>query len=78
MSLAAGTNVVQFGTLSEGDANGDDEVGDADFHFVAGRFGLRSGESGFDTAADLTGDGVVDVADLSLLAGNFGARGPAR
>lgn len=78
VSLAAGTNVVQFGTLSEGDANGDDQVDAADFQFVAGRFGLRSGESGFDTAADLTGDGVVDVADLSLLAGNYGARGPAQ
>ena len=78
VSLAAGTNTVQFGTLYEGDVNGDDQVGDVDFRFVAARFGLRSGESGFDATADLTGDGLVDVADLSLLAANYGARGPAR
>ncbi|MCL4532557.1 MAG: hypothetical protein M1582_05120 [Actinobacteria bacterium] len=37
VSLGAGTNVVQVGTLSEGDVNGDDVVGDADFQFVSGR-----------------------------------------
>ena len=78
VSLGAGTNVVQVGTLSEGDVNGDDVVGDADFQFVSGRFGLRSGESRFDIVADLTGDGLIDVADLSLLAGNYGTRGPVR
>ena len=77
-SLADGTNAVQFGTLSEGDVNGDDVVGGADFQFVADRFGLRQGEIGFDTVADLTGDGLVDVADLSLLAANYGARGSVR
>ncbi len=78
VGLAAGANTVQFGTLYEGDVNDDDEVGDADFHFVAARFGLRSGESGFDATADLSGDGLVDMEDLSLLAANYGARGPAR
>ena len=78
VSLAFGTNVVQFGTLSEGDVNGDDVIDDADFQFVASRFGLRSGESGFSLAADFTGDGLVDVSDLSLLAGNYGLRGPVR
>lgn len=78
VSLPAGTTVVQFGTLTEGDANGDDEVNEADFEFAEARFGLRSAETGFDSRADLTGDGLVDVSDFSLMAKNFGAKGPVR
>jgi hypothetical protein len=77
-SLAAGVNVVEFGTLAEGDTNGDDEVSGADYQYSADRFGLRSGEGSFDLAADLTTDGLVDVSDLSLLAGNHGTKGPVR
>lgn len=75
-SLETGVNSVEMGTLREGDTDDDEAVGEQDLRFVAGRFGLRLGEAGYDAAADLSDDGVVDIRDVSLLAGNYGATGP--
>ena len=70
VSLQAGGNVMDFGTLQEGDASDDDIVDIVDFSILRSVFG-RS-----DPRADFNQDGIVDIADFSLLRANFGQEGP--
>ena len=70
VNLAAGNNVLFFGTLLEGDASDDDIVDIVDFSILRTVFGSS------DTHADFNQDGVVDILDFSLLRTNFGTSGP--
>jgi poly(3-hydroxybutyrate) depolymerase len=70
--LVAGTNAMHFGTLLEGDANGDNYVDISDFSVLAAGF-----HPAYDARADFNEDGVVNISDFSLLATNFGAQGGA-
>ncbi len=63
-----GTLTVDW-TLTNGDANRDNVVDDADLLQVLFAFGSD------DPEADLNGDGVVDDADLLIVLFNFGATG---
>jgi hypothetical protein len=59
-----------------GDISHDNHVDVGDLLIVAGNWGLRVGEPGFDPACDLNADGVLDVSDLLILAGNWGRTAP--
>jgi hypothetical protein len=71
VTLTAGVNAVNFGTLRAGDANDDNRVTLVDFSLISGMFNRRAGDAGYDARADLNGDGAVTLVDFSLLAGNF-------
>jgi parallel beta-helix repeat protein len=75
VSLTPGGNLVNVGTLLEGDANDDNCVTILDFSKLAGTFGKCEGDSGFDSQADFNQDGCVTILDFSLLAANFGQCG---
>jgi parallel beta-helix repeat protein len=53
-----------------GDINGDGFVDASDLLLLAGSFGKRAGEAGYDSRCDLNADGAVDVSDRLILAGN--------
>ena len=77
ITLGAGPNAVDFGTLLAGDANDDNAVTALDFSALAATFNLATGESGYDAAADFNGDDAVTALDFSLLATNFNVSGEA-
>jgi hypothetical protein len=51
-----------------GDTNSDGGIDVADILKLAGTFGKRVGDVGYDATCDLNGDGGVDVSDLLILA----------
>jgi hypothetical protein len=55
-----------------GDIDADGYVDMTDLVAMAGSWGKRAGDRGFNQACDLNGDGSVDVIDLLYLAGNWG------
>lgn len=61
--------------LENGDCNGDNEIGPADFTILSGAFGTSQGDTGYVRAADLNRDGEVGPADFTILSGNFGLIG---
>lgn len=75
LTLTAGSNAANMGTMAAGDANGDNLISSLDFSILAGSFNLGSGAPGFQAGADFNGDGNVSSLDFSLLAGNFNTAG---
>jgi len=75
MSLNEGSNVVDFGLLPEGDANGDNAVTILDFSILSSSFALGLGDPDYDERADYNDDDLVSIADFSLLSSNFGQNG---
>gem|GEM_PF-2355934 len=59
---------IRFGSICDGDINGDGEVGLGDLALLLSEFGSSGGV--FD--GDLDGDGEVGLADLATLLANFG------
>jgi len=68
--LVAGSNVIHFGTLLEGDANDSNCVNITDFSILANGFVPE-----YDARADFNQDGFVNISDFSLLKSNFGTCG---
>lgn len=62
-------------SLQNGDVDGDNEVGIADYARISSSWGLEKGETGFDDDADLNIDTVVDIADYAILSANYGLMG---
>ncbi len=54
------------------DLNKDGNVDILDVLIVAGAFGKKEGDLGWDPRADMNGDGEVDIFDSILIAGHFG------
>jgi len=54
------------------DLNKDGNVDILDVLIVAGAFGKKEGDLGWDPRADVNGDGEVDIFDSILIAGHFG------
>ena len=67
---------LDFCTLLEGDANGDDRVSGVDFSLLATTYNKGASDSGFDARADFNDDGRVSGVDFSLLATNYNRSGP--
>src|SRR5207244_848081 len=62
-------------TLTNGDANGDNVVGTADFNLLRAAFGGASPNPPYNVACDFNGDGVVGTADFNILRNSFGQAG---
>jgi hypothetical protein len=80
VTLVGGSNIVNFGTLREGDANNDNCVLLVDFSILVSTFSKCTGDAGFDARADFDLTGCVVLLDFSLLATDFsqcGATAPA-
>ncbi|MEL7234734.1 MAG: hypothetical protein AAGK74_09565, partial [Chloroflexota bacterium] len=78
IDLAAGdVTALDFGELSEGDANGDNQVTLPDFSILSASYGLREGDTGYIPGADFTGDDYVSLRDFALLIENYGMEGEA-
>ena len=71
IALVEGTNVVNFGTLKEGDANDNNFVNLTDFSILANTFSKCVGYIGYDGRADFNESGCVTLPDFSLLSTNF-------
>jgi len=71
VTLSAGDNPVNFGTLREGDANDDNCVQLVDFSILVTTFGKCTGDAGYDARADFDMSGCVVLLDFSLLSSNF-------
>lgn len=69
--------VVSFGTMEEGDVDGDVDVDAHDLLLLKRVFGIREGQQGFDWLADLDRDGIVTLLDFSLMRGSYDRSGPA-
>jgi hypothetical protein len=75
VTLAWGNNVLNLGTLKEGDANNDNVVSILDFSVLATTFGRCVGGGGYDDRPDFNEDDCVTILDFSALASNFGQLG---
>lgn len=58
-------------SLTNGDVNGDNEVGAADFSALAAAYDAQVGDPNFSANADLNGDAEVGAADFSVLASSY-------
>ena len=75
VSIGDGTNEVNFGTLLEGDANGDNAVTILDYSILRTAYGTVRGQPGYDERADFNQDGAITILDYSLLRTNYGRAG---
>jgi len=76
VTLVAGNNPVNFGTLLTGDVNNSNAVSLSDYAVLRLVFGKCAGDDGYDSRPDLNGSGCVTLADYALLRNNFGMAGP--
>jgi RHS repeat-associated protein len=75
VTLIAGSNLIEMGTLRMGDTNGDNCSNVVDFTVLRNTFGKTLGQPGFDDRADFDGDGLVNISDLTLLRAAYGRCG---
>lgn len=75
VSFTTGGTTPVATSLLNGDVNGDNEVGPADFSALSASFGLFNTDPGFNTEADLNKDLEVGPADFAILAASFGEFG---
>lgn len=75
VTLTAGNNSIDFGTLLQGDANNDNSIAILDFSILAAAFGSCEGGSNYDDRVDFNGDECIILTDFSLLSTNFGQSG---
>lgn len=71
VDLTLGMNAVDFGTLREGDADGNNCVALVDFSILSTAFATCEGAATFDPRADFDLDGCILLVDFSRLANNF-------
>jgi len=75
VTIIAGVNDLDAGTLREGDANADDCVTIVDFSILRKALGSERGQPAYNRQADFNEDGFVSIADFWLLRLNFGVCG---
>jgi hypothetical protein len=74
---------VQFGSiqarfsasLTNGDADQDNQVGPGDFELIVEKFGTTPIDAGWNANADLDDDGEVGPSDFEIVVNNFGIEG---
>lgn len=66
--------VVNF-VLTNGDCDGDNEVGVGDYALLSFAYNSQLGDPTYVADADLNGDEAVDIADYSVLSANYGLFG---
>ena len=74
-TLVEGNNVINFGTLLEGDVDNNNIISLADLGALMSSYNKTAANPGFIANADLNGDGVVNGSDLGLLLSNFNIAG---
>ncbi len=75
VTINAGDNYVNLGTLREGDANNDNRVSLVDFFILATAYDTGPGNPKFDPRADFNENDWIEIADFSLLATNYDLAG---
>lgn len=71
VTVANGANAFDLTLTRNGDVNGDNEVGAADFSQLAAAYDSVAGDVNFDALADVNDDGEVGAADFSIIAANY-------
>jgi hypothetical protein len=71
VTLTTGSNVVNIGTLLEGNANNNDRVNILDFGILATSYGKSKGTPGYNAMADFDRNDIVNIFDFGLLATNY-------
>ncbi|MBX7131927.1 MAG: hypothetical protein K1X67_04525 [Fimbriimonadaceae bacterium] len=61
--------------LRNGDIDGDNEVGIADYAVLSSAYNSAPGDLNWSASADLNGDEAVDIGDYSILSANYGLLG---
>ena len=61
--------------LTNGDCDGDNEVGVGDYAVLSFAYNSSVGDPTFVADADFNGDEAVDIADYSILSANYGLFG---
>lgn len=75
VTFTGGINVLDMGTLLEGDANDDNRVNVADFVILRNAYFTEEGRPGFDPRADFDEDNRINVRDFALLRANYFTEG---
>jgi len=75
VTLNAGDNNIDFGTLREGDANNDNRVSLVDFSILATAYDTGPADAHWDARADFNENDWIEIADFSLLATNYDRSG---
>jgi hypothetical protein len=76
VTLGAGVNTLDMGTLLEGDSDDNDRVDSSDFGILRRSYFMARGQPGYFEGADFDHDGVVNSADFALLRSNYFRSGP--
>ena len=66
---------IDFGMLTEGDTDNDDQTKLADFNRILNNFGAKPGDAGWDPNYDFDRSGKVDLVDFNLVLNKFGQKG---
>ena len=75
LTLNAGANDHDFGTLPGADANGDNKVNFLDFSVLSSSWGTRLDDANYDARADFNGDNEINSLDFSILSSNWNTEG---
>lgn len=70
----SGATSIDF-ALSNGDVDGDNEVGIGDYARLSSAYNTAPGDPNWDAEADLNGDDGVDIADYAILSDRYGDSG---
>ena len=70
-----GSGATASAALTNGDCDGDNEVGIGDYALVSGAYNAVPGDGNWDASADLNGDESVDIGDYAILSANYGLMG---
>ncbi|MBX7131775.1 MAG: DUF642 domain-containing protein [Fimbriimonadaceae bacterium] len=74
-NLGNGLVTLSSAILTNGDCDGDNEVGIADYAILSYAYGSSVGDGNWAENADLNGDETVDIADYAILSANYGEVG---
>jgi hypothetical protein len=69
------TSTVDFGTLDDGDANGDNLVTSTDFFILKSTYNLAEGDPGYDSRADFNADHIITSVDFFILRNHYNQAG---
>ncbi len=75
LTLVAGANNHDFGTLLAGDANDDNRITLVDFSILTDTYNLAVGDPNYDPRADFNENDFITLQDFSLLTQNFNTQG---
>ncbi len=77
VTLQAGSNTVDLGTLPEGDAVDDNTINVLDFSRMTSSYNQCAPTAGYMAQADFNNDQCINAQDVALLTHNFGRSGDA-